>query len=514
MMAIYFSPMLLGLCLLFAVAVAATALWYTARPYAGPGFWMAGSWVLIAGVLCFVGFMATGNPVLNVLGNAGQLGGEALFLLGVFRIMERPLPWWIVVVSVGVMVIVNTHYWLYAGNSDFLMGVYSTIAGLLPLQAIWILLRRPSDDVTRPAQLLVGISLLVYSAVTLLRGYLGYHDWWVEKPYIPPYESFSYLLPYNFAIPAMVMGFVGVTLMTMQRILEASQNYAEQARYSAQRFEKLLGATSSGIMIVRDGTIVDANTRLESLAGRPRSELIQTEVGELFPRESQDLLKTALSGGNIRQLDVQALHATGNNWSAELSVASLDSELIVEVRDVSHRKVLEARLEQLATRDHLTGLLNRRAFDDLAMREIGRSLRHQRQLSLALIDLDFFKRINDTHGHAMGDEVLRQFARSCESGIRETDLLARYGGEEFVLLMPDTGTVEALKLLERIRTSISFNLTADDQSPISLTFSAGLSDCVAGTDLHGLLRRADRALYQAKAEGRNRIQLASPMQPE
>ncbi|PLW84373.1 hypothetical protein CWI75_03265 [Kineobactrum sediminis] len=510
MVEIYFSPMLLGLCLLLAVAVAATALWYTARPYAGPGFWMAGSWVLIAGVLCFIGFMATGNPLLNVLGNAGQLGGEALFLLGVFRIMDRPLPWWIVIVSVGVMVIVNTHYWLYEGNSDFLMGVYSTIAGLLPLQAIWILLRRPNDRVTRPAHLLVGISLLVYSGVTLTRGYLGYHDWLLEKPYIPPHESFSYLLPYNFAIPALVMGFVGVALMTMQRILEASQNYAEQARHSAERFEKLLGATTSGIMIVRDGAIVDANTKLESLVGRPRSELIQADIGTLFPRESQELLHAALSAGSARQLDVQALHAANNNWPAELSVASLDNERIVEVRDVSHRKALESRLEQLATRDHLTGLLNRRAFDDLASREIGRSLRHKRQLSLALIDLDFFKRINDTHGHAVGDEVLRRFARFCESRIRETDLVARYGGEEFVLLMPDTDTLEAFKLLDRIRASMSFNLNPDEQAPINLTFSAGLSDCVPGTDLNSLLKRADRALYRAKAEGRNQVQVATP----
>ncbi|HEY7775533.1 MAG TPA: GGDEF domain-containing protein, partial [Kineobactrum sp.] len=436
--------------------------------------------------------------------------GEALFLLGIVRIMGRPVPWWMLVGSVGFIVVVNTHYWLFNGNSDFLMGVYSTVAGLLPLQAIWLLLRRPEDSITRPAQLLVGISLVVYSAVTLARAYFGYHDWWLDKPYIPPHESFSYLLPYNFAIPALVMGFVGVTLMTMQRILEASQSYAEQARYNAHRFEKLLGATSSGIAIVRDGSIVDANARLELLAGLPRNKLITAGIGTLFPLQSQELLEDVLSSGMPQKFDIEALHTDGNSWPAELSVASLGSEYIVELRDVSHRKALEARLEQLATRDHLTGLLNRRAFDDLAAREIGRSQRHQRHLSLALIDLDFFKQINDTHGHAMGDDVLRQFARFCESRIRDTDLLARYGGEEFVLLMPDTEAIDAFNLLERIRTSISFNLAADDQTPISLTFSAGLSDCAAGSDIHALLQRADGALYQAKAEGRNRVQLAGP----
>ena len=184
----YYSPMLLGLCLLVAVAIAATALWRMSRPYSGPGFWMAGSWSLIAGILLFIGFIITGNPALNVLGNAGQLAGEALFLLGIFRFMDRQIPWWIVPLSVSVMVAFNVHYWLFDGNSDFLMGVYSTIAGLLPVQAIWLLLREKSDPATRPARLLVGFSLLVYSAVTLVRGYLGYYNWWHDAPYVNPYE--------------------------------------------------------------------------------------------------------------------------------------------------------------------------------------------------------------------------------------------------------------------------------------------------------------------------------------
>ena len=90
MEAIYYSPMLLGVCLLLAVAISSTALWYVSRPYAGPVFWMAGSWTLIAGIVLFFGFIATGSPVLNVLGNAGQLTGEALFLIGIFHFMGVP----------------------------------------------------------------------------------------------------------------------------------------------------------------------------------------------------------------------------------------------------------------------------------------------------------------------------------------------------------------------------------------------------------------------------------------
>lgn len=395
MLAIYFSPMLLGLMLLLAIAVAATALWYVARPYAGPAFWMASGWTLILGVVLFIGFMVTGSPVLNVLGNAGQLAGEALFLLGIFRFLGRPLPLWIVPVSVGLMMAFNIRYWVVDGNSDFLLGVYSTIAGLLPLQAIWLLLHSREDRATRPAQLLVGVSLLLYSGVTLLRGYHGYHDWLLDRPYIPPHQSFSYLLPYNFALPALVMGFVGVTLMTMQRILAASREHEERA-------------------------------------------------------------------------------------------------------------------QRLATRDELTDLLNRRAFNAIAERDLARALRQQQPLCLAFIDLDHFKRLNDNHGHSFGDQVLRIFADRWRGQLRASDVLARYGGEEFVLLLPDTDPGEARTLLDRARASIAAADIRHGEVSVSLTFSAGLAQAQAGDDVDSLLGRADQALYRAKTSGRDQILVWEP----
>tara|TARA_Y100000815_G_scaffold266050_1_gene283758 strand:+ start:1725 stop:2930 length:1206 start_codon:yes stop_codon:yes gene_type:complete len=238
---LYFSPMLLGICLLVAIALCATALYCTVPNEPGPGFWLAGSWSLIGGIALFLVFVVTRSPVLNVLGNALQLAGEALFLLGVFRFLGQRLPWWILPVSTGAMVAFNSWYWIANGNSDLLMGVYSSIAGLLPIQAIVLLLRESRDPVTRPARLLVAVGLLIYSSATLLRGYLGYHDWWHGEPYIQPYESFSYLLSYNFAIPALVLGFVGCCLMTTQRVLARSRQLAEQLQEQAIR-DPLTGA--------------------------------------------------------------------------------------------------------------------------------------------------------------------------------------------------------------------------------------------------------------------------------
>lgn len=395
MATVYFSPMLLGLMVLLAIAVAATALWYVSRPYAGPEFWMASGWTLILGVILFIGFMATGSPVLNVLGNAGQLAGEGLFLLGIFRFLGRPLPISVITASVAVMVAFNVHYWLVGGSSDFLLGVYSTIAGLLPLQAIWLLLHSREDRATRPAQLLVGFSLMLYSGVTLLRGYYGYYHWLTDQPYMPPHQSFSYLLPYNFAIPALVMGFIGVSLMTMQRILAVSRDHEERARH-------------------------------------------------------------------------------------------------------------------LATRDALTDLLNRRAFNAIAERDLARSLRQRYPLCIAFMDLDHFKRLNDDYGHSFGDDVLRLFADSWGEQLRSTDVLARYGGEEFVLLLPDTELAEARTILDRGRANIAAASIRCGDTPVTLTFSAGLAEAIPGDDVESLMSRADQALYRAKDSGRNRVVLWEP----
>lgn len=513
MSALYFSPMLLGLCLLVAIAVAATALWRVSRPYAGPGFWMAGSWTLIGGILFFIGFMLTGNPVLNVLGNAGQLAGEAIFLLGIFRFMGRRIPWWIVPLSVSIMAGFNIHYWVYAGNSDFLMGVYSTIAGLLPLQAIWLLIQARDDSVTRPARLLVAASLLIYSLVTLLRGALGYLDWWQQQPYEMPYQSFSYLLPYNFAIPALVMGFIGVTLMTMQRILARSEYHAHAAEHNAQRFERLLSASSSGVAIIEQGNIVDTNPRLEQLFRQARSGLMQEPVSSLFTAISQVELEAALEESGLdHRLELVARRPDNSEFSAEVNLQPLDNrgDWIVEIRDISRHKALEMQLQALATRDPLTGLLNRRAFDQQARIELSRCQRQGHTLTMALLDLDHFKQINDEYGHAAGDQVLRAFADCCQQHLRQTDQLARFGGEEFIILLVDTEVDAAHALLERLRTGVR----ELDIAPLpsgSVRFSAGLSQWQTGDSVDSLLHRADQALYQAKGSGRDRSVIIAPI---
>jgi diguanylate cyclase (GGDEF)-like protein len=164
-----------------------------------------------------------------------------------------------------------------------------------------------------------------------------------------------------------------------------------------------------------------------------------------------------------------------------------------------------ARIHKLATRDDLTGLINRRHMEELAAMEQRRAQRSGGLPCLCLVDIDHFKRVNDLHGHAAGDEVLRLFARHAAASMRETDVLARWGGEEFLVMLPDTRPEEARVGFERLKRVLSRDDAWGAQVHMRVSFSAGLTAWRSDEPLRDALARADRALYEAKASGRDRL---------
>ena len=184
-----------------------------------------------------------------------------------------------------------------------------------------------------------------------------------------------------------------------------------------------------------------------------------------------------------------------------------------EMRDrLRRQKVeLEAALEhihRLATHDDLTGLVNRRHMQELLENERMRLERSEQDWCVALIDLDHFKSVNDAHGHAIGDEVLRALSRHAHALIRRTDVLARWGGEEFVLLLPNTPIAMAATSLERLREHFHANPLEVQGITLPVSFSAGLTEHVRGESIAQTLERADKLCYQAKTLGRNRVEQA------
>jgi len=177
------------------------------------------------------------------------------------------------------------------------------------------------------------------------------------------------------------------------------------------------------------------------------------------------------------------------------------------------RSLLHQQLQAAARTDVKTGLLNAAAWQCEADTEIGRVVRSGESLALLLVDIDHFKRVNDTHGHLAGDQVLAALADALRQQVRESDVVGRFGGEEFVVLLPGADAAEAAKIAERLREKVSAMLLSAGTAEIAITVSIGAAVLgLHGDDIRALLDAADRALYEAKAAGRDRVCLPRPRQ--
>ncbi|MFY3382699.1 diguanylate cyclase [Paracidovorax sp. MALMAid1276] len=224
-----------------------------------------------------------------------------------------------------------------------------------------------------------------------------------------------------------------------------------------------------------------------------------------FPQFMQD--------GQIKDLEMDLLNARGEAMPILVSATAVRDaagHFIASrstVFDNTEKKRVHAQLEHMARRDALTELSNRRDFYEKAEYEIARCLRSGQPFCVLMVDVDFFKKVNDEYGHAGGDDVLRQLARFLASQLRTVDVPARLGGEEFSVLMPGTPLPEAAHAADRIRTALQATPVAlRDGRTVSVTVSMGLAQWHADdADIDATLKRADTALYRAKATGRNRV---------
>lgn len=184
-----------------------------------------------------------------------------------------------------------------------------------------------------------------------------------------------------------------------------------------------------------------------------------------------------------------------------------------KVRQAEGRiRELERELEatsDLVRHDQLTGVLNRRGLDDMFAKEMARTRRHDSSLCVGLLDIDNFKKLNDSLGHTAGDQALIHLATVCRQTLRPQDSIARYGGEEFIILLPDTNLTEATHALTRLQRELTKRFFLHDNEKVLITFSAGVTELLAEDDQTSVVNRADTAMYQAKQSGKNRVISAS-----
>jgi diguanylate cyclase (GGDEF)-like protein len=269
-------------------------------------------------------------------------------------------------------------------------------------------------------------------------------------------------------------------------------------------------------------TASSAAQALEMMRNRPPSlVLLDVNMPGMSGLQMLDVLKGDEDLKGVPVILVSALSDTENivrglqrgasdYVTKPINLPVLLARLETQLKMASLVNQLESQKEilaRLASCDDLTGVLNRRSLFETLEVDLNRSTRYRHQLSVLMMDLDHFKRVNDEHGHAAGDEVLRQFAERISHSLRNTDALFRYGGEEFCVVLPETNGRHALHVAENIRHLIESRPFELDTTALHCTVSIGLATFTPPEPINAtqLLERADEALYDAKNGGRNRV---------
>jgi diguanylate cyclase (GGDEF)-like protein/PAS domain S-box-containing protein len=287
-----------------------------------------------------------------------------------------------------------------------------------------------------------------------------------------------------------------------QRVLERTRELHEREA----RLSTVLEASPVGVAIVMaaDGRPLFANSRIMQLLGHSSDDASPSAFLE------PSLLAEVMRQGRIEDYELTVTRPDGQYNCALLSARRMtvagDEAVLMWLYDITRRKELEHDLLRHATIDHLTGVPNRRHFIDLAEQELVRSQRYARPVCLLMLDIDHFKKINDTYGHQAGDDALRAVATASREALRTSDSIGRLGGEEFAILLPETTIDHAEATAERIRLAVArLALPQADGSLLSMSVSLGVTGIREDEPTVDIaLARADKALYYAKAGGRNR----------
>lgn len=291
---------------------------------------------------------------------------------------------------------------------------------------------------------------------------------------------------------------------------------AERAvRESESRLDKFMQATVEGILFHKDGITTDVNPPCCELVGYSLSEMIGRHVLSFIAEDELPKVKEVMRLGRELRYETAVTHKDGTRIPVEFIVRTLERDgeklRMTIVRDIRDRLESEARIQHLAHHDALTGLLNRAAFMDRMAGLLKRAERKGEMLALLFIDLDNFKRVNDSLGHLEGDQVLTTVSERLVGALRGSDLVGRFGGDEFVVLLSDLESrADIIVVLEALLSVVEVPVKADGRS-LSVTPSIGVAVFPDdGRQAHELIQHADTAMYRAKARGRATFQFFEP----
>ncbi len=293
----------------------------------------------------------------------------------------------------------------------------------------------------------------------------------------------------------------------------------QEIEKSNRRIDEIIRLSPFPIIISRvsDDRIIVANNNAQKLFGINPHELERYRLKDFFADSDNRQLLTDRLENEKEVQDFEVLVKTPLSdapfWlltSANIIDYNYDVALYSAFQDITSRKNREALLKNQAIRDPLTSLFNRRYFENEVSKLILKAKAEKEPFSVLMIDADLFKKVNDTYGHKVGDKVLIELASTAERALRDHDIVARYGGEEFVVFLPGIAAAQAAGVADRLRESISSLVVySDEKQPVRFTVSVGVSSSEVSDNIDMLIKTADEALYRAKKNGRNRVEVFS-----
>lgn len=387
---------------------------------------------------------------------------------------------------------------------DFAISIAAAI--MLSTAALWsrqrLLKRLPLKWASSLSALIMGVAITTihYVAMAAAR-FTGQ----TESAFpMPPSDRLFLSVLITIGI-ASLLGFAGFGVL-MSRLKESLAELAIRGK----ELDAIIQNSIEAIVITNpDGSIKAVNKTFESVFGYANADVVGEHISAFLPRWPA-LLNDA---GDYLPQETLGMRNNDSEFPIRVALARLQTDTVAFyvgfINDISEIKRIQAKLLHDANHDFLTGLHNRRHFKEQLVAEVERTRRTASPVSLLMVDIDHFKRINDTYGHLIGDRVLVMVASTLQAASRREDSVARYGGEEFLLLLPDTGPVEAHRLAERLRAAIAQLDLRHEGERIAFTISIGIASSTGENALtpQSLIGKADDALYRAKDMGRNRVEL-------